>query len=608
MHRIRVIADPVLPVDKRDVAEVQAILRDRLPGIPVEEIDALPEALRDPLAHRLRATLLVADDVQGRLRGFALLSFAPDLGFAILDYVATGAKRQTSGVGGALYDAVREKARGLGARGLFFECLPDDPALCSDPALAPVNGARLRFYERFGARPIVGTDYERPLSPGQLDLPHLVYDDLGTGTPLDRGWVRAVMRAILERKYHHLCSPDYVDAVVESVVDDPVRLRELRWKRPGAQRVVHREAGLEDKIVVVVNDRHEIHHVRERGYVEAPVRVKSILAGLEPTGLVHRLEPRSFPESHLRAVHDDALVNYLKRVCAAMPEGRPVYPYVFPIRNVARPPKDLTYAAGYYCIDTFTPIDRNAFLAARRAVDCALTAADVVLDGQPIAYALVRPPGHHAERRVFGGFCYFDNAAIAANYLARAGTVAMVDVDYHHGNGHQDIFWERSDVLTLSIHGHPQVAYPFFTGFEDEIGAGAGLGFNQNLPLPEQVDGARYREALRKVVGRVRGFRPTFLVISLGLDTAKADPTGTWTLGPKDFQENGRMLGALGLPTLVVQEGGYRTASLGTNARAFFTGLAEAHGAARRDLVRARITGAGADRPQVGERGRRKGA
>jgi acetoin utilization deacetylase AcuC-like enzyme len=204
-----------------------------------------------------------------------------------------------------------------------------------------------------------------------------------------------------------------------------------------------------------------------------------------------------------------------------------------------------------------------------------LTAADEILRGRRIAYALVRPPGHHAERRSFGGFCYFSNSAIGAQYFTQHGKVAIVDVDYHHGNGQQDIFYERADVLTVSIHGNPKFAYPYFTGFPDERGAGAGEGFNLNIALPEARDGAQYLEALAQAIRVVRNFAPAFLVIALGLDPAKGDPTGTWSLGQKDFEANGRMLGSLQLPTLVVQEGGYRTRTLGKNAKQFLRGLME---------------------------------
>lgn len=174
---------------------------------------------------------------------------------------------------------------------------------------------------------------------------------------------------------------------------------------------------------------------------------------------------------------------------------------------------------------------------------------------------------------MFGGFCYFNSAAVAAHDLSRLGRVAILDLDYHHGNGQQDIFYARDDVLTVSIHGHPRFAYPYFTGFPDEQGEGAGRGYNLNLPLPERVDGERYGEALGQALARVKRFAPAVLVVCLGLDTGKGDPTGTWSLGARDFHENGRRVGALGLPTLVVQEGGYRTRTLGANARNFLSGL-----------------------------------
>jgi len=284
---------------------------------------------------------------------------------------------------------------------------------------------------------------------------------------------------------------------------------------------------------------------------------------------------REYPMQHILDVHDRALVEYLELACANAPEGKSVYRYVFPIRNATRPPRELTVLAGYYCIDTFTPINRNAFPAAKRAVDCVLTAADKILEGRRAAYALVRPPGHHAERRSFGGFCYFSNAAVGAHYLSRIGRVAIIDVDYHHGNGQQDIFYNRADVLTVSIHGDPDFAYPYFTGFADERGEGPGEGYNLNIASPEKQNGEQFREALGTAIAAVKEFDPAFVVIALGLDPAKGDPTGTWSLGPKDFLANGRMLGKLQLPTLVVQEGGYRTRTLDKNARKFFQGLQE---------------------------------
>jgi acetoin utilization deacetylase AcuC-like enzyme len=324
---------------------------------------------------------------------------------------------------------------------------------------------------------------------------------------------------------------------------------------------------------LVINDRHHIHHVEELGYVEAPVRINAILEEFDKTTLFQRIPPRHYSEKHIRAVHQSGFVDYLNKVCTKLDEETAIYPYVFPIRNRTRPPKDLPLRAGYYCIDTFTPLTGNAYLAAKRAVDCAVTAAKQLLEGYRLAFALVRPPGHHAEVSAYGGVCYFNSAAVAANLLSKYGKVAVMDVDYHHGNGTQEIFYDRSDVLTVSIHGHPSFAYPYFSGFIGEKGRGEGRGFNINVPLPEETDGAAHRKVLKDTLKRIVHFKPRYLVVPLGLDTAKEDPTGSWSLEKSDFETMGKMIGELRLPTLVVQEGGYDTRVLGINARAFFTGL-----------------------------------
>jgi acetoin utilization deacetylase AcuC-like enzyme/GNAT superfamily N-acetyltransferase len=574
VFRIRRIYDHVLPINAEAVRQVQAIIREQFAAVPVVEVEKLPDRLRNPLKSRFRSLLLVADDWRGKVQGFALLMHEPRLGFCYLDFISAGPRLEGRGVGGALYERVREEAGSLQAIGVFFECLPDDPALSRDPEVRRRNASRLRFYERYGARPIIGTRYETPVKPGGDNPPYLVFDDLGRGTPLHREVAREIVRSILEEKYARLCPPAYVEMVVESFSDDPVRLREPRYvKRSTPAITVAGPRSADRRIVLVVNDRHHIHHVHERGYVESPVRIASILRELERVDLFLRVSPRHFRETHILEVHDHGFVAYFKRVCEDLPPGRSIYPYVFPIRNGARQPKELAVRAGYYCIDTFTPLNRNAFLAARRAVDCALTAAEELLHGARLAYALVRPPGHHAERRTFGGFCYFNSTAVAAHYLSALGKVAILDVDYHHGNGQQDIFYARGDVLTISLHGHPRVAYPYFSGFEEERGEGAGLGANVNVPLPEQLAAEEYRKALAAALRKIQQFGPQFLVVAFGLDTAKGDPTGSWNLRADDFEANGRMIGSLALPTLVVQEGGYDNRVIGGNARRFFQGL-----------------------------------
>ena len=572
MFRIRRVYDDITPANKDAITEVQNILRAQFPRLLKRTVAKLPDQLRNPLKYRFRAIIFVADGVKGHIDGFALLLHEPTLKFCYLDYISAAKKMTGGGIGGALYERVREEALDLDTIGLFFECLPDDPCLSRNPETRKVNAARLRFYERYGARPVTNTAYETPVRPGDDNPPYLVYDDLGQATELLRDTARNIVRAILERKYKGVCPPDYIDMVVDSFQDDPVRLRMSRYvKKPPVP--IRRTTPLDKRIMLTINDRHGIHHVEERGYVESPVRIDAILKELNKTDLFQKITPRHFSEKHIKAVHDPGYVDFLKKVCANLEAGASIYPYVFPMRNRTRPPRDLPIRAGYYCIDTFTPINGNAYLAAKRAVDCALTAAKKLLEGYRLAYALVRPPGHHAEPSIFGGFCYFNSAAVAAQLLSTYGKIVILDIDYHHGNGSQEIFYERSDVLTISIHGHPSFTYPYFSGFVGEKGRGEGSGYNINVPLPENVDGEHYRNVLRGALKRVTRFTPRFLVISLGLDTAKEDPTGSWSLEAGDFELIGEMIGSLHLPTLVVQEGGYDTRVLGINVHNFFRGL-----------------------------------
>jgi len=572
MFKIRRIYDNTLAIDRDAICEVQRILQLQFADLPEETTSTLADKLVDPLTYRLRTILFVASDNRGKVKGFAILDHAPDLHFCYLDFISVDLIT-SGGIGGALYARVREEAKQLKTVGIFLECLPDDPALCSDKAILKQNKARLRFYERFGVLPIANTAYETPLKEGGENPPYLLFDGLGLTKTLDRDYAKQVVHAILTRKYGELCSPEYNSMVIDSFSDDPVKFRAPRYNNTSKIVEAPQAVSVDKRIALVVNESHDIHHIRERGYVEAPVRISSIQKGILPTGLFDSIKASHFPEKHIKAVHKPEFVEYLKRMCQKVEAGKSVYPYVFPIRNGRKPPKEMPVRAGYYCIDTFTPLNRNAYPAAKGAVDCALTAADQIMQGYRISYALVRPPGHHAERKVFGGFCYLNSNAIAAHYLSLQGRVAVLDVDYHHGNGTQNIFYQRDDILTVSIHGHPSFAYPYFSGFSDETGEGKGLGFNRNYPMPEALDGEGYRRVLERALQRIRKFKPQFLVLALGLDTVRNDPTGTWSLSAADLRLNGRMIGALQLPTVVVQEGGYRSRSLGTNARNFFLGL-----------------------------------
>ncbi len=573
IFRIRRVFDDTVKANSDAIRQVQAILRSRFPGIRRGEVDQLPAKLHNPLKARFRPILYVSENGVGVVDGFALLLHAPDLRFCYLDYLSVALGKSGRGLGGILYENVRKQARLLDVVGIFLECLPDDPILAPEPDVRKQNVARLKFYEHYGVRPIVNTKYETPVTPEDENPPYLLFDDLGRGRYPSAQEGGKIVRAILTRKYGGVCSPEYIKMVAESFQDSPIRLRPLQYIKKPEYAAVPTGVPEADKFLLVVNEKHKIHHVHDKGYVESPVRIKSILRSIEKLGLFRQSPAKRFSDRYIYAIHDRKYVDYFKTICSKLPESQPIYPYVFPVRNAARPPKDLTVRAGYFCIDTFTPLTANAYSAARGAVDCALTGAQGLLEGVPLAYALVRPPGHHAERGFFGGFCYFNSAAIAAQYLVSAGRVAILDIDHHHGNGQQDIFYARNDVLTISLHGHPNVAYPYFSGFATERGEGAGTGYNHNFPLPENIDGEKYRVQLQRAFKEIRRFAPEFLIVALGLDTAKNDPTGSWLLDESDFYENGLLIGGLGLSTLVVQEGGYENRVVGRNAAAFFKGL-----------------------------------
>lgn len=573
MLSIRRILDASAPANRAIVAQVQDILRAQFDALKEREIIDLPNKLNDPLKYKFQSRLLVAQRKNDSVIGFALIMYASDLGFCYLDFMAAGKNTTGQGLGNALYERVRDEVRALGANCLLMECLPDDPTLSPDPQIRKQNTRRIAFYEKYGARVIANTLYETPVHPEDTDPPYLVIDTMGQ-VPPDGKFMRLAVRAILERKYGAMCDPAYIAKVVKSFSLQGIQLRAAKSIK--AEIPYEPAPAKSQDIILIANEGHEIHHIKEHGYVESPVRLKVILRELNKLSFIQKIPARSFSDKHILSVHDSDYVSFLKKACLSVTKGKSVYPYVFPIRNQERKPIDTPLLAGYYCIDTFTPLNADAYHAARSAVDCALTGAEEIIAGAKTVYALVRPPGHHAERRSFGGFCYFANTAIGANYLSQYGKVAILDIDYHHGNSQQDIFYKRNDVLCISLHGHPKFAYPYFTGFADEIGEGPGYGYNLNIPLPEKLAPQDYLSALQKALNRIKEYDPAYLVVSLGLDTAKADPTGTWEHRAADFARLGQTIGAMNLPTLVVQEGGYRTQTLGINARHFFTGIHKA--------------------------------
>jgi acetoin utilization deacetylase AcuC-like enzyme len=305
--------------------------------------------------------------------------------------------------------------------------------------------------------------------------------------------------------------------------------------------------------------------------VEVPERAESVRIALEARKLGPILAPNAFDDAAIFHVHDAGLVQFLEGAHATWrklygDDAPDAIPSAWPARGMKSRHRDgeIESQLGSYSFDTATPIMRGTWDASRAAVDNTLSAAAAIADGERTAFALSRPPGHHASADVFGGYCYLNNAAIAADWLARKGRrVAIVDVDYHHGNGTQSIFYGRDDVLFASIHADPSFAYPHFLGFADETGEGKGEGFNLNLPLPRGTDWERYREALGAALTRVKTFGADTLLVSLGMDTFEDDPIALFDLKREDYFHMGEMIAGAKLPTLFNFEGGYDLNALG---------------------------------------------
>jgi acetoin utilization deacetylase AcuC-like enzyme len=340
---------------------------------------------------------------------------------------------------------------------------------------------------------------------------------------------------------------------------------------------------------VVYDPRHllhdpavEVQHGIPMPMYEIPARVEAIRRALAEDGGFEFADPAEHGLEPLLAVHDDGLVRFLAEAWefwrAEGGGGSGMAPQFLPdtvlhpaLREGMGPASEPTGALGrigYWCWETMTPLVAGSYQAARAAVDVALTAADLLLAGERVVYGLTRPPGHHCPRAAFGGYGLFNYSAAAASYLAQqSGRVAILDVDYHHGNGTQQIFYQRGDVQYVSLHADPDHAFPYFTGRADEQGAGAGTGCNLNIPLPAGCSNKRYLEALDVALDAITRFGPALLVVSLGLDTYGQDPIADFALTTDVYHTVGGKVAALGYPMLVLQEGGYFVPKLGENAR-----------------------------------------
>jgi acetoin utilization deacetylase AcuC-like enzyme len=315
-------------------------------------------------------------------------------------------------------------------------------------------------------------------------------------------------------------------------------------------------------------------------YLETPERATRILAVLRETGWAEISTALDFGLEPILAVHTQDYVDFLagawnEWIATTEPGTGPDFdravllPATFARPGQHHRPVSLLGRAGYYMMDLSAPIVEGTYAAALDSANCALSAAAGVAAGQRAAFALCRPPGHHAGKSNCGGYCYFNNAAIAANWLSGQGKAALLDIDYHAGNGTQEILYERADVLSISIHADPANEYPYFAGYAEERGAGAGDGYHHNFPLPARTDDAGYLATLDKALEVIRAYAPAHLVVSAGMDIHANDPLGRIKVTTEGIGEIGRRIAGLNLPSAIILEGGYNNDALGANMVAF---------------------------------------
>ncbi len=340
-------------------------------------------------------------------------------------------------------------------------------------------------------------------------------------------------------------------------------------------------------MITVYADDHNLHCglLDPRGdewqpSAECPDRANNVLKVIQDQNFGTLKDPTNFGEDKLTRIHAPDYVQFLKDVwpawLASNEKGANARPDTFVGAGMRHADTEcIAGKLGRYSFDSTSPFVEGSWQAIRTSANIALTGAELVRGGERQAFALCRPPGHHATVNYCGGYCYLNNTALAAQALLDGGAkkIAVLDVDYHHGNGTQSIFYERNDVLTISLHADPSLEYPYFLGYADEPGSGAGHGFNVNYPLPFGTDWKHYEVALADAIQQVQRFEPDGFVVALGLDTFAGDPTTHFNIETEDYLRMGKAIASLGLQTLVVLEGGYSVEHIGTNTVKFLSGF-----------------------------------
>ena len=313
---------------------------------------------------------------------------------------------------------------------------------------------------------------------------------------------------------------------------------------------------------------------------EMPRRADLVLAAIRSADVGEVITPTAHGEKPIAAVHADPFINFLRTAWTEWETAHGAYdalPLTWPTRGLRhdRVPNSIDGKLSYFSLDAGTPITAGTWKAITAAVDVAMTGVDLLSSGERVAFSLCRPPGHHASADVYGGYCFFNNAAIAAQAMRDHGAqrVGILDVDYHHGNGTQSIFYDRSDVVFASLHADPADEYPFFLGYPDELGNGEGHGANHNYALPWGTDWRAYDIALVDAIARLSSHRVDALVVSLGVDTFDGDPISRFRLQHEDYLRMGERIASLGVPTLFVFEGGYAVEAIGVNVVNVLTGF-----------------------------------